>query len=164
MNKDSQMYSAMQSDNPYATYKKVILGKASVKVINPFSENPEEVILKGNPGKNEEGCFIDVWSLEQDMFFQRINETLIKQGVLVPYNREAKPIIKTVNEYNVKTDEELYELLTEPFFTLKAALEKMDSEAPVQRLLRIAEDEEMSEKKIKHIRARLAELQGVSVA
>jgi len=158
------MYSAMQSDNPYATYKKVILGKASVKVINPFSENPEEIILEGNPGKNEEGCFIDVWTLEQDMFFQRINETLIKQGVIVPYDRVSKPIVKTVNEYNVKTDEELYEILTAPFFTLSNALEKMDSEAPVQRLLSIAEDEEMSEKKINHIRQRLAELQGVSVA
>ena len=163
MNKDSKMYSAMQTDNPYATYKKVILGKASVKVINPFSEHPEEIILEGNPGKNDEGCFVDVWSLEQDMFFQRMNVTLIKQGVLVPYDRVAKPVIQEVNKYNVMTDEELYELLTAPFFSLSNALEKMDSEAPVQRLLSMAEMEDLSEKKINHIKSRLQELQETSL-
>lgn len=163
MNKDAKVYSAMQKDAPYATYKKVILGKASVKVINPFSENPEEHILEGNPGKNDKGCFVDVWSVEGDMFFQKMNELLLKQGVLVSYDRESKPLVVDINEYNVMDDKELFELLKAPFFSLEAALNKMDSEAPVQRMLVIAEQEEISSKRIGHIEARLAELQELSL-
>jgi hypothetical protein len=163
MNKDANVYSAMQKDAPYATYKKVILGKASVKVINPFSENPEEHILEGNPGKNDDGCFVDVWSVEGDMFFQKQNALLLKQGVLVKFDREQNPLVAEVNEYNIMDDEQLFELLEAPFFTLRAALEKMDSEAPVQRLLVIAEEEELSEKKIKHVKSRLQELQEISL-
>lgn len=163
MNKDAKVYSAMQKDAPFTTYKKVILGKASVHVINPFSENPEEHILEGNPGKNEDGCFVDVWSVEGDMFFQKMNALLLKQGVLVKYDREAKPLVSDVNEYNVMEDEELFDLLKAPFFSLEAALGKMTSEAPVQRLLAIAEQEEISEKKTKHIIARLQELQEISL-
>lgn len=163
MNKDANVYSAMQKDAPYATYKKVILGKASVKVINPFSENPEEFILEGNPGKDDEGCFVDVWSIEGDMFFQKLNARLLKQGVLVPYDRVKKPLVVDVNEYNVLSDEELFELLKAPFFSLEAALNKMTSEAPVQRMLIIAEQEELSEKKTRHITARLQELQEISL-
>jgi hypothetical protein len=163
MNKDAKVYSAMQKDAPYTTYKKVILGKASVKVINPFSENPEEHILEGNPGQNDEGCFIDVWSVEGDMFFQKQNALLLKQGVLVKFDREQNPMVAEVNEYNIMDDEQLYELLKAPFFSLEAALNKMDSEAPVQRMLVIAEQEEVSSKRIGHIEARLAELQEISL-
>ena len=163
MNKDANVYSAMQKDAPYATYKKVILGKASVKVINPFSESPEEHILEGNPGKNDSGCFVDVWSIEGDMFFQKANALLLKQGVLVAYDRESKPLVVDINEYNVMNDKELYELLKAPFFSLEAALNKMDSEAPVQRMLVIAEQEEISAKRIGHIESRLSELQELSL-
>lgn len=153
----------MQNDAPYATYKKVILGKASVKVINPFSENPEEHILEGNPGKNDKGCFVDVWSVEGDMFFRSMNEDLLSHGVIVPYDRVSKPLVSAVNEYNIMSDEELFELLNSPFFKLEAALSKMDSEAPVQRILVIAEQEEKSEKILNHIKSRLQELQEQSL-
>jgi hypothetical protein len=163
MNKDANVYSAMQKDAPYATYKKVILGKASVKVINPFTENLQELILEGNPGKNDKGCFIDVWSVEGDMFFQNMNEDLLSHGVMVKYDRESKPLVSTVNIFNILTDEELFDLLQKPFFSLEAALGKMTSEAPVQRILVIAEQEEKSEKIINHIKSRLQELQELSL-
>ena len=164
MNKDAKVYAAMQSDTPHATYKKVILGTAAVKVINPFSGNPEEHILKGTPGKNEEDCFVDVWSLEEDMFFQKINAHLLKQGVLVPYDRESKPLVAEINEFNILNDDELFDLLNSPFFKLEKGLNAMDSEAPVQRMIIMAEQEEKSEKLMTHLRARLQEIQETNLS
>ena len=161
MNDDinSKVYAAMQTGKPYKTYKKTILGKASVKILNPFSQKPEEVILQGNPKKNEEGCFVDVWSEMEDVFLKRSNVSHIKRGVLIPFDRESTKLEPDVNKYNVLTDEELYDLLSNPFFKLQNALNKMTSPAPVYRLLSLAEEEEKSVKIVNAIKGRLAEIQ-----
>jgi hypothetical protein len=151
--------SAMAAEKPFKTYKKTILGKVAVKVFNPMAQKPEEIILKGDPSKNEKGCFVDVWSEQENVFIKRMNERHMREGILMPVDREKVPVEEDINEFNVLTDDELYELLNSPFFKLQNALNKMTSQAPVQRLITIAEQEEKSEKILKVIRARLAELQ-----
>ena len=45
----ADVFSAMQTDKPHAVYKKTILGKVFVTVLNPFDESPEGILLQGNP-------------------------------------------------------------------------------------------------------------------
>jgi hypothetical protein len=88
-----------------------------------------------------------------------MNARHMREGVLIPHDREKAPVEEEINEFNVMTDDELYELVNSPFFKLQNALNKMTSQAPVQRILTIAEGEEKSEKILNTIRGRLSELQ-----
>ena len=154
----STIYSAMQTGIPYKSYRKTILGKVEVKYLDPFEEKIGVILLQGHPNHNDETCFIDMWSEKEDAFFKKINANHIKNGVIIPFNRASIPVAES-NPYNVLTDEELFDLLNNPFFKLQQARNKMTSQAPVYRLLTIAESEEKSEKIINHIKARLSELQ-----
>ena len=66
-NMTMEVVSAMAAEKPYKTYKKTILGKVAVKVFNPLTQKPEEVIIQGNPAKNESSCYIDVWSEQENV-------------------------------------------------------------------------------------------------
>jgi hypothetical protein len=158
-NLSMEVVSAMSAEKPHKTYKKTILGKVAVKVFNPLTQNPEELMLKGDPSKNEKGCFVDVWSEQEDVYLKRMNSRHMREGVLIVIDREKVPVEEEINKFNVLTDEELYDLLNSPFFKLQNALNQMTSQAPVQRLITMAEQEEKSEKIMDNIRARLAELQ-----
>ena len=158
-NLSMEVVSAMSAEKPFKTYKKTILGKVAIKVFNPLVQRPEELLLKGDPRKNEKGCFIDVWSEQENVYLKRMNERHMREGILIPFDRGKTPVDEKINKFNVLTDEELYDLVNSPFFKLRNALNKMTSQAPVLRLITIAEDEEKSEKILKEIRARLAELQ-----
>ena len=158
-NLSMEVVSAMSAEKPYKTYKKTILGKVSVKIFNPLSQKPEEVLLKGDPSKNDKGCFVDVWSEQELVFLKRMNEKHLREGVLILFDREKTPIVEDINEFNVLTDDELYELLNSPFFKLQNTLNKMTSQAPVLRLITIADQEEKSAKIVKVLKARLSELQ-----
>jgi hypothetical protein len=158
-NLSMDVVSAMSAEKPYKTYKKTILGKAAVKIFNPLTQKPEELLLQGNPSKNEKGCFVDVWSEQENVFLKRMNERHMREGILIPFDRDKTPVEEEVNKYNVLTDDELYGLLNSPFFKLRNALNKMTSQAPVLRLITMAEQEEKSEKILKEIRGRLSELQ-----
>jgi hypothetical protein len=163
---DAQVFSAMQTGNPFRTYKKTILGKVYVKILDPFraeSGAQADLILSGDPKKNHEGCFIDVWTEKEDVYLRRMNAPHFKEGILIPFDRSKNPAESNVNPYNVMTDEELFELLNSPFFKLQNAYNKMTSQAPVLRLLDMAEHEEKSEKIINALRGRLSELQKVEL-
>lgn len=155
---------AMSAEKPYKTYKKTILAKVAVKIFNPLSGKPEELIVVGNPNTNEKSCFIDVWSEMENLYLKRMNERHMREGILIPFDRAKTPVEENINKYNVLTDDELFELLNSPFFKLQSALNEMTSQAPVQRLITIAEQEEKSEKILNHIRGRLAELQELEYA
>lgn len=158
-NMTMDVVAAMAEDKPYKTYKKTILGKVAVRIYNPLKQAPEEIILKGDPTKNEKGCFVDVWSEQENVYLKRMNERHMREGILMLVEKDKLPVVEDVNKFNILTDEELNDLLNSPFFTLRNGLNKMTSEAPVQRLINLAEEQEKSEKILKEIRARLAELQ-----
>jgi hypothetical protein len=159
MENEAQIYAAMQTGTPLATYKKTILGKVEVKILDSFRGVPTSVILEGNPTINSEGCFIDAWSEKEDVYIKRMNTNHLKSGVLISWNRSTQPAAPEGNPFNQLSDEELFELINSPFFKLQNAMNKMDNSAPVSRLLAIAEQEDKSEKLVKAIRGRLAELQ-----
>lgn len=153
---DEAVVSAINRGEPFEVYKKTILGKALVRIINPFNYKEEERLLEGNPEKNEEDCFLKLWSMAESEYFKAYNKKHLESGVLVKIEKTPEKKAKSVNAV---TDEEMDEMLNSPFFTLQAALNKFTSTAPVYRLERMAENQEKSEKILNAIRARLSEIQ-----
>jgi len=153
---DPQVYSAMQNDEPKRRYIKTILGKLYVTVLNPFTGEPEGLIVKGNPKTEKNKCVINVWSDVEDVFLRRMNQRHFEQGNLIEFRGE----IETVERFKAEfTDEELNTILNSPFLKLKSELGKMEVVPPVFRLLEMANEQEKSEKLISMIEARLSELQ-----
>lgn len=154
---DSTIFTTMQTGKPFKSYKKGIPAKVAVKVINPFSGEPEERILKGE--KDTEDSTVDVWSEMEDMFLKRSNRKLFELGHLIEYKKSEEVEITEEQKLNQSSEEELMALLDSPWFTFKSALNKMTSEAPVNRMLLLAQDAEKSEKYIKALKQRLSEIQ-----
>lgn len=154
------VYSAMQEGKPLASYKKAILGKVRVVVLNPFNDSPEEIILQGDPNnKNQEDdCIIDVWDNKQKSFFEKMNSFHLKKGNIIPYTRPEKES-EEIN-YNALSDEEISEILDKGFIALKHVLDKVTEEAAVIRILNIAQEKDKSAKTIARIEERLSQLQG----
>ncbi len=150
------IFSAMQTGKPFKSYQKTILGKACVTSWDSFNNVPVFVILEGDPKKTELGTVIDVWDEKEDMFFKKMNRSHFQSGVLREIVRVDLPEEHRVEDF---TDEELLNLLKDKFFTIQNKLNKIDSEAVIFRILRIARENEKSEKLIKVIEARLSEIQ-----
>lgn len=156
---DATMLAAMRSGEAFSVYKKVILGKAHIVVIDPYT-GPTSIIMKGDPKKNDDGCYYQAWTETEDNFFKRMNKRHLESGNIIRVKEVAK-VEKTEEEvYNTLSEEELEKILKKPFLTLKNALAKMTAEAAVFRILNKAEEMEKSEKIITAIRARLSEIQG----
>jgi hypothetical protein len=158
--RDQDIFSAMQDGEPIARYKKTILGRVHVTVLNEFSDEPEEKILMGNPEKQAdlETSSIEVWTPKADSFFRKINRKHFDAGRIVKMKGEKAKVVREPSPNEI-TDEEIEELLNSPFLALKARLDKFTDEAPVFRLLNMSRELEKSEKLIKHIEQRLSELQ-----
>lgn len=155
-------YSAMQTNRPYKQYKKVVLGKVFVTVLNPFSGQPEGVVVQGDPSLPDEqdNITINVWNAKEDVFFRRMNKKHFTAGNLQEISLPASPVEEVkVRSVNDITDEEIYELLNKPFLALKNRLNKLTAPAPVFRLLKKAEELEKSEKILNTLRARASELE-----
>lgn len=152
------VYSMMQTGEPIARYKKTILGKVHVVVLNEFSDEPEEIVLQGNPDKksNLEEIIIETWTDKADVFFRRVNRAHFDAGRLIELEEAPEPPEKSPNAV---TDSELEEILNMKFLALKARLNKFTTEAPVLRMLNKAREMEKSEKLIGHIEERLSEIQ-----
>lgn len=154
----SQQFAAMQEGTPLKRYRKTILGKVCVAVLNPFSGEPEEIILEGNPSnpKDLDNLVIDIWDVQQDQFFIRFNKNHFRSGTIEEF--DVKVVLEEPSP-NVISDGEIREALNKPFLALKALLNKFTEVAPVYRTLVIAEELEKSEKILNFIRGRSAELE-----
>lgn len=152
------IYSAMQTEEPYATYKKTVLGQVAVRVLDPFQDKPIIQIMKGDPQKNDEGCLIDVWSPKEDAFIKRMNPNHFAKGNLIPFKRQKVYEPTEEEKLNSMSDEDMTKLLESPWFTIQSSVSKMTSAAPLYRLLNLAEEMERPEKTLEFIRARLSEL------
>jgi hypothetical protein len=152
------VYSAMQTEKPYATYKKAILGMVAIHVLDPFQDKPIIQIMKGDPSKNDEGCLIDVWTVKEDVFLRKMNKNHFAKGNLIPFARKEEYKPSEEELLNSMTDEDMLKLLEAKWFTLQSSVSKMTSPAPLYRLLTLAQEMERPEKTLELIRARLSEL------
>jgi hypothetical protein len=160
-NSESAVFSAMQTEKPYKSYRKTILGQVYVKILNPFNDkDPIGVILSGENNTGDD-AIVQVWSQKEDQFLRTMNKKHFERGYLVEYDL---PEVRTVSEdekYNTLSDDELKKLLSSKYFKLQAEINKMTSEAPLYRLLEFADEAEKSEKIVNVIKGRLSEIQAL---
>ena len=86
MEKDISIYSAMQEGTPYRIFKKTVPSKVVVKVLNPFTGEPESAIMEGDG----DGKFLEVWDAQGYAFVKNMNEGHFNKGYLVEVKQKAK--------------------------------------------------------------------------
>jgi hypothetical protein len=155
------VYSKMQVGEPVAIFKKTILAKVQVSVINPFNEAPEYIMLYGDPKKNHPDCFVEVWSQMEEVYFERINDSLFKKGYITKLETNVKPKRKDTQEqdYSKLTEADIRELVTAPFMKFKKELNAIDVVGVLYRIQAIAEEMERPAKTMENIQQRITELQ-----
>lgn len=151
-------YSQTQLEKPYKSYIKRSMAKLYVRVLNPFTGEPDGVILTGDPRKPTPECVLEVADAREDLFLHRNNKKHFEAGELVEYTPKEEPISEEVR-LNQLSDEELRQILREKFYSLKNYADKVTSVTPLFTLLRLAQEEEKSEKIINFIKSRIEELQ-----
>lgn len=160
-NSESAVFSAMQTEKPYKSYRKTILGQVYVKILNPFNTNePQGLILSGEDNSSDEAV-VQVWSAKEDQFLRTMNKKHFERGYLVSYNEPEVKVVPEEEKFNTLNDKELTKLVKSKWFTLQAGLNKMTSEAPLYRALKIAEELDKSEKVVNLIKGRLSEVQAL---
>lgn len=160
-NSESAVFSAMQTEKPYKSYRKTILGQVYVKILNPFNTNePQGLILSGEDNTADKAV-VQVWSAKEDQFLRTMNKKHFERGYLVLYSEPEVRVIPEEEKFNTLNDKELAKLVKAKWFTLQAGLNKMTSEAPIYRALKIAEELDKSEKVVNLIKGRLSEVQAL---
>jgi len=149
------VFEVMQKGEPFATYKKTTLGAILVKTLDPIRLIPEEVILKGDPEKNEDGCFLTVWTAAEDKYIRKNNKAHFESGALVPHSAVDEEYFKI----NSISDEEIELILNQPFFALQSKLKAFTSSIPVRRFLIAAEKMNKPVKTIEYIKSVLSEFE-----
>jgi len=160
-NTESAVFSAMQTEKPYKSYKKTILGQVYVNILNPFNDkDPMGLILFGETNQ-EDTAIVNVWSAKEDHYLRSMNKRHFERGYLVEYQTPESKVVTDEEKHNTLSEDELKKLLSSKYFTLEAAVNKMTSEAPLYRLLVLATEQDKSEKIISFIKGRLSEVQGL---
>jgi hypothetical protein len=151
----------MQTGKPYKSYKKTILAKIYVQLLDPFSETPVGLILETNP-KFPGRDIVDVWSEKEDVFFKRANKRQFDQGNIIPHTRPE--IVNEEPKIESYSDEKLTEIVNSKFLTLQSILNKVETEAVLFRMITIAKEQEKSVKIVGAIEARLSEINKLPVS
>jgi len=152
------IFAAMQLGKPFKSYIKTVPSKVYVTVFDPFKQKEAGLILSGNPrAKNNDTSIVDVWSEMEDAFFRKVNRRHFEQGTLIPYSRpEVIEEVKPIEQYS---DVELKNILSQKFAVLNKTVSEINELAPINRLLYLAREEDKSERIIRLLESRLAEVQ-----
>lgn len=140
----------------YKSYIKTILGKVYVTVWNSFENRPEGLILYGDPRNHEDECIVDVLSEDEDYFFRNKNKRHLQTGDIITYTRSTEEKERTPEEYS---DDELKDVISKPFFSIQKLLNDTESVALLFRVKNLAQELDKSDKVMKAIEARIAEVQ-----
>lgn len=159
---EQNLYSAMQTGKPYKTYKKTVLGRVYVSAIDPFNGEPVAIMLYGDPKRDDESCYIDVWNERDDLFFRKMNKVHFNAGYIIEVVRKEPEVVETpIEQYS---DEQLKSIINLKFLALQARLNKVGSEAVLFRMIDLAREMEKSEKIVGAIEARLSEVNKLPVS
>jgi hypothetical protein len=154
---DPVIFAAMQSQEPYCSYIKGILGRVHLMALDPMTKQPVGVMLEGDPNTKEPTTIIDLWSEWEDLYFRRMNKKFLDEGTLLIYKKPVEaPKEKTLE---AGSQEDLSSFLKGTYITIQNKLAKVTSEALLFRLISLARQQEKPEKIIKILEARLAEIQ-----
>jgi len=152
---DIHTYALMMEQQPLEIYEKGILGNVQVHVLDPFDSKAGVAILHGYHGEPE--TYVQLWSKKEVAYFRVKNKKHIDMGFLVKLDKMPEKE-EVVNE-NIMSNEEIIELVAKPFKSIEAKINKIDSEATLNRIVRIAEEENRPAKTMELLRSRLAEVQ-----
>jgi hypothetical protein len=152
---DPRVFTAMQNSAPYASYRKTILGKVHVTILNPLTLKPEGILLVGEP-KTDERASIDLWSEMEDLYFKRQNKKHFTEGTVIKVQKVEPKETHTIEQYS---DEELKEVLKMPFISFNKLLNEVNTTPVLMRMAELAKEMDKSEKFIKVIEARLSAVQ-----
>ena len=153
----NEITSSYESEVPYSSYIKTILGKVLVTVWDNVLDKPVEVLLEGNPRKKDENSIVKLWSQKEDSFFKRVNRRHLTKGRLVSYKVEDIPEETKIIEQ--ASDEELTKIVNMKYLGLLAELSKIQSIPVLFRMRGIAEELDKSAKITGVIEKRISELQ-----
>ena len=143
-------------------YVKACVGRLAIQRIDPFTGREETVILKGDITDSEvdkDDITVLLYTDLDAEWFRRANKKLIERGLLVPDTTKVREAFLI----NSISDDEIEKVLSEPFFSLKAKLDKFTSPIPVDRILRKAKLMNKTIGTVNAIEARLSELQEAEV-
>lgn len=154
------MRAAQEEGEPVARYIKGIVGRVCVSVIDPFSAQPTDILLTGDPRHPDtdvEAITVTLWTDMGHEYFRRANKILLQRGFMVPYTAEIVEEL-SVNEVS---DDVLIDALKKKYFATAALLKKFTSPVPVMRMLQLAQDLNKPIGTISAIQKRLSELQRI---
>lgn len=155
----AEILRAQQNGAPLVTYRKAIMGRLVVRVLDPYRGIGSEVMLQGDPRKTEPTELeVSLYTPLEVKYFEKYNRTLIEKGSLVPVSSAAELL---VNRVNALSDEEIDTLVTASYFTLTSKLAEVTSEVTLQRILEAAERLNRPAKTLNTIKARIATVQQV---
>jgi|WetSurMetagenome_2_1015567.scaffolds.fasta_scaffold04344_3 hypothetical protein len=146
---------AMAHGEPVARYMKTTTGKLNVKILDPITGYPTDMILEGNAANGDEAAILVFWLPVELAYFERANKYHLAKGTLVPLIKREEVTISP----NMVTDEELEAALNSKFFSVKNLLDKFTSPVPAERMLEMATKMNKSIGTINAIKAKVAELQ-----
>jgi len=148
--------STLYSGKPLKSYIKTILGKVYITVWNSFEGIAEGHLLSGDPRHADEGCIVDIWTEEEDYYFRNKNKRHLQTGTIISYSRKESVAARTLEEFS---DEELRLEINKKFLAFQNILNSTSSIAVLFRIKNLAGEMEKSEKIVKAIEARIAEVQ-----
>ena len=152
---DYDIFAAMQEGRePLARYKKTIVGNVHVTALNPFSDTPEGILLHGNGSDKRDT--IELWTTKQLVFFERMNIPHINAGRIIKTTVAPQPQPVSPNQVS---DDDIVNLLNDKFLSLKSRVEKFTDVAPLLRMINKARELDKSEKIIKYLEQRMAQLE-----
>ena len=150
-----EVHTALQEGKPHATYKKTVLGRVVIRLLEPIRLIPIEEVLSGDPEDNPDSGMVSVWSPSEDKYLQRNNKLHLEAGILIP----CEPGELEIDTLNQVTDKDIEEILLKPFLALKNKLETFTSTVPVRRFLIMAEKMNRPIKTLDHIKQVLSEME-----
>jgi len=160
-NLEAADFSSTQTEKPYKSYRKTVLGQVYVKILNPFNNLESLGIVLSGEDNFSDNAVVEVWNAKEDKYIRSANKQHFERGYLIEYTKPEDKEVSEEEKANNMSDKELEKLISSKFFTLQAGVNKMTSEAPLYRLLVLAEKEEKSEKIVNLIKGRLSEVQGL---
>lgn len=150
-----EVHEVMQEGKPYATYKKTVLGRVVVRLLDPIRLIEIEEVLSGDPNDNPDSAMVNVWSSSEDKYLRRNNKPHLEDGTLI----SCVPNEMEIDDLNQIADEEIEELLSQKFFSMKNRIDTFTSTIPVRRFLHMAEKMNRPIKTLDYIKQVLSEME-----
>jgi len=146
---------SMEKNEPHSRWQKVQLAKVLLKIIDPLTGRPDEIVITGNSVENPEASIYNCWSAFETAYLERNNRSHILNGTIIRYGKK----MELEDSVNSISDEQLRAALDKKFMAANNLLKKFTSPVPVKRMLDLANEMNKPVATIKAIETRLAELQ-----